>query len=349
MGTPLTGREALCALKKATTWRTPVACGANDGLLILSESLAMSQEELVDDSLGAVWPMYSDLGKSSTQGSLDAYMRYDGLDVALALIAGAAGTPAQQETTTAYKNTIELADNIVGKFATLAIKKKSDVIAEYPSLKLHGFKLAADMKNPVKATLNAVANKEVLTSATNTVSSMGNVTYPDVANRLIMNANTAFRINDKSGLALSDSDKIYPSSFEFNFNRPTEGDLTVSNDDIDEPGDNAFPEASVTLNFPRYNDANHAFFTDWNANTEKKMEIYFRGNLIEGSYYREFKISMPHVRVANPTANASGPGKIPMSVTLRLLGTNVAPSGMTGITKMFQIDVTNTRTTSPLA
>lgn len=349
MGTPLTGREALCALKKATAWRTPVACGAGDGLLMLSESLTMTQEALIDDSLGSIWPQYSDLGKMDTKGSVDGYMRYQGLDVALALIMGTSGTPTIQGATTAYKNTLSLADNIVGKFGTFCVKKKSDVIFEYPSLKLHGFKLSGDMRAPVKVSLNGIANKEVLDSTTNTAATMANVTYPDVANRIIMNSNSTFKINDKSGAALSDTDKVYPSSFEFNFNRPEEGDLTASNDDMDEPGGTGYPEATLTLNFPRYNDANHTFFTNWNANTEKKMEIYFKGNLIESTYYYEFKISMPHVRVENPSASASGSGKIPMSVTFRLLGTSTAPTGMTGITKMFQIDVTNKRSTSPLA
>ena len=52
MGTPITGREFLIGVKKASAWRTAVACGANDGVLILSETLKQAIEHLDDDSAG---------------------------------------------------------------------------------------------------------------------------------------------------------------------------------------------------------------------------------------------------------------------------------------------------------
>ena len=103
------------------------------------------------------------------------------------------------------------------------------------------------------------------------------------------------------------------------------------------------------MKFPRYNDANHTFFTNWNADTRKKMEIYFKGALIESTYYYEFTITMPNLKVTNASAPISGPGKIPTDISFRLLGTDSAPTGMTGITKPFQIDIQNTRSTDPLA
>jgi len=349
MASPLTGREAVCAIKKASTWRTAVECGADDGILFSDESLKQENEELLDDSLGSLWPKYSDQGKITASGTLGGYMRYEGLDVPLALMMGTAGAPTQQDSTAAYLHTLKLADNLDGLFATLAILKKSDVVFEYPTVKFFSLKLSGEMGGVVTYSIDMIPNKQVLDSSTNTASTMENVTYPDVENRIIMNSNTVFRINDKSGSALADGDKIYCSGFEFSFSRNLEGDLTISHDDIDEPGGVSFPEGTLTINFPRYDDNNHDFFADWNANTEKKMDISFTGKLIESPYYYKFTISMPHLRVINPDAPISGQGKIPMSMTLRMLGTDTAPAGMTGITKPFQLDIINKRSTDPLA
>ena len=66
------------------------------------------------------------------------------------------------------------------------------------------------------------------------------------------------------------------------------------------------------------------------------------------TYYYEFKISMPNLKVNDAKATMNGSSKIPASVSFRLLGTDSAPTGMTGITKPFQLDIQNTRTTDPL-
>ncbi len=349
MGNPITGREIIVGLKKAATWRTAVACGANDGLLILSESMNEKREHLEDDSAGLAFVQRTDQGKIEASGGLEGYMRYEGIDLALALIMGAAGTPSQQAATTAYTNSYTLATALTGLFATLAMKKKSDIIHEYPSVKPSGFKLSGSMNAPVKFSLeNMIANKLDIASSTNTSATMANVTYPDKGNRIIMNANTTFQINDEDGAAVGAGDKVYPSGFEFSFSRKMEADHVAGYEDVGEPDENGFPEATLTLDFPRYNDANHAFFTDFQAFTRKKMEIYFKGSVIESTYYYEFKITMPNMKLVDPEAAISGPGKIPTKLTFKLLGTDSAPTGMTGILLPFQIDVQNTRTTSPL-
>lgn len=349
MPNPLTGREVLIGLKKAATWRTAVACGANDGILILSESFKQTIEHLDDDSVGLPFIQRTDQGKIEASGGMEAYMRYEGLDVLIALIMGTAGTPSQQGVTAAYTNSYVMADNLSGLFATLAMKKKSDKVFEYPSVKFHQFGLSGEMNAPVKLTVEGIANLLELASVTNTAATSADITYPDKGNRIILNKDAHFWLNDESGDALDGDDAIYPSSFELSFNRPMEADLVVGNEDVDEPIGEGFPEITLTLNFPRYNDANDAFFTDWEALTRKKLEIYFKGDLIEDTYYYEFKISLPNLKVIDPDAAISGPGKIPVSLSFKVLGTDSAPTGMSGITKPFQIDVQNKMTTDPLA
>jgi len=416
MANPLTGREILIGLKKAADWRTAVACGANDGILILSESFKQTIEHLDDDSAGLAFVQRTDKGKIAASGGLEAYMRYEGLDVLLALIMGTAGVPTQPNPlyTAVYQNSYVMADNLSGLFATLAMLKKSDKVFEYPTVKFHQFGLSGEMNAPIKITAEGIANLLELASATNTAGTMANITYPDKGNRIIFNKDTHFWLNDESGAALAVGDAIYPSGFDLSFNRPMEADLVAGNEDVDEPVGEGFPEITLTLNFPRYNDANDAFFTDWEALTRKKMEILFRGQVftppaapadwavatgyvvddcvkpttlnsfwykcivagtshattepvwpttvgetivdegvtwecMEDEYYYEFKLQFPNLKVIDPDAAISGPGKIPMSLSFKVLGTDTAPTGMTGITKPFQIDVQNKRTTDPLA
>lgn len=349
MGNPLTGREILIGLKKAATWRTAVAAGANDGLLILSEGFKQTIEHIDDDSAGLPFLQRTDQGKIGAGGPAEAYMRYEGLDVLIALIMGTAGVPSAQGITAAYTNSYVMADNLDGLFATLAMLKKSDKVFEYPSVKLHQFGLSGEMNAPVKITSEGIANLLELASATNTAATMADVTYPDKGNRIIFNKDAHFWLNDESAGALAIGDVIYPASFDLGFNRPMEADLVAGNEDVDEPIGEGFPELTLTLNFPRYNDANHTFFTDWEALTRKKLEIYFKGALIEDTYYYEFKLSFPNLKVIDPDAAISGPGKIPVSLSFKVLGTDSAPTGMSGITKPFQVDVQNKRTTDPLA
>ena len=409
MGTPITGRETLIGLKKASGWRTAVACGANDGILILSETLKQTREHLDDDSAALPFIQRTDAGKITASGDITGYLRYDGLDAPIALAMGQAGTPTQQdipsdwvatteyslndlcspttpntyrykatvagtsaaseptwpttvgetvvdggvtwtcEKPPCYANSYKLTTDLAGLFATIAILKKSDIVHEFPSSKINGFSISGEMGAPLQITVNNLANLLDLASTTNTAATMANITYPDKGNRIILNKACTFMINDESGAALAAGDKVYPASFEFSFNRPMEGGLVFGNDDIDEPAGTGFPEITLTLGFPQYNDANHQFFTDWDAYTRKKAELYFKGALIEGTSYYELKMTFPNLKVADPDAAVSGPGKIPASIPFKVLGTDTAPTGMTGITQPFQIDVQNSRSTDPLA
>lgn len=348
MANEITGRELVIALKKASTWHTPVACGAGNGVLITGDGIKVTTPVELDDSAGQEWIAQADPGVKDIKGSLDMYARYRGLEVPMALIMGTAGAPAQQGVTAAYLHTLQLASNIFGKFGTLAQLKLSNKVWEFPSLKLHGFKFSAQMNKPVKIALEGIADKLDRASAVNTTATMAAVTMPDTANRIIMNKDTVVRINDQSGAALDDTMKVYPTSIEINFNRPMDSEPVAGQDGVDEPMDNGFPVATITMKFPRYNTANDAFFTDWDNFTSKKMDITFTGKVIEGAYNYQWKFSFPHVKVDQPEATVSGPGKIPFSLSFKVLAAAAAPTGM-AFTEPFQLAIISTLTTDPLA
>ena len=344
-----TGRETIIALKIAAAWHTAVACGAGDGLLITSDGMKATIGMELDDSAGQAWVEQADAGTMQAAGSLEGYLRYEGFDLALALICGVAGAPTLAGVTDAYTNSYKLATNIDGLFGTLAMLKLTDKVWEYPAAKLHGFKLSGEMNKPVKLTLDIIADLLERASTNNTAVTMADVTVPDTENRVLMNKNTVFRINDRDAAALAGTDQIYPSKFDLTFNRPMSAEPVAGADGVEEPADDGFPVASISLNFPRYNNDNDALFADWEGSTSKKLDILFTGKVIETGFNYEFKLSFPHVKVENPEAAISGAGKIPLSLKLSVLGSKTAPLGMTGITQPFQIDVQNTRSTDPLA
>ncbi len=348
MGNEITGRETTVALKKAAAWHTAVACGTSDGLLILTDGLKATIQSEKDDSAGQAWINQADRGELSVTGNLEAYLRYEGFDVMLALLMGIAGAPNQIAATAAYNNTYKAKDSINGLFATMASKKLSNKIWEYPSVKINGFTISGEMNKPVRISFDMVADILERGSSINTTTTMGTVTIPDQKNRVIFNSNTIFRINNQDGDALGSGDTIAPRSFELSFKRPIDTQSVAGSAGIDEPADDGFPEAMLKLNFPRYSTANDAFFDDWNAFTSKKCDITFSGIEIEAGNNYQFKISMPHLKINNPEAAISGAGKIPMSMSADVLGASTAPTGMTSLVEPLQLDIINKRTTDPL-
>lgn len=349
MGDPISGREIIAAFQKGATWGTEAEAGANDGILLTSESIIKTVENLKDESAGLAFVGETDEGKPAVTGSLNAFARYEGLDVLIASVMGTAGAPTIISVGhTGYTNTYALADGIEGIFGSFAIKNKSNIVFAVPSMKVHGFTLSGEMNAPCNMVFNCIGNNQTDSSTVNTTSTMGNVTYPTKKNRVIFDQNGYFRINDKSSGALSSSDGVAISSFEFAFDRPVEGDYVAGSQYITEPSATGHPVCTLTINFPRYNDAAKAFWDDWDSWTEKKGELYLQGPAISGTDYHYWKFQMPHLRVVNPSASMSGAGKIPASLSFDVLYTASAPTGITA-TNPFQLLIQNTRSTDPLA
>jgi hypothetical protein len=343
----VSGVEYKLAIKKAATWATAVACGAGDGLLFLPDSLKQTREEKPDDSLGNYWAADSDSGAISASGDTPHYLRYDGLDLLFALLCGStAGVPTQQSSTTAYAQSFPFTTNRDGLFATIALNQKVN-IKEVASAKLIGATLSGEVGQPVKLTCNWLLTSISKSSLVNTLTTFNNVTIPEIANRVLFNQGV-FRINSQSGAALTDSDKVYPKSFDLAVKLPMEGVYGAggSFDIIDEPTNNGLPEVTLNLKFPRYSAVTN--FTDWNSKVLKKLDITFTGNLIASTFYRTFKLQFPNMKISN-VEDATENGIIPEEVEFKCLACATAPTGMTGIVKPFLLSVINQKSTNVLA
>ncbi len=341
----VSGIEVKAAVIKAATWGTAVACGANNGILILPPTVKQSREDYVDDSLGLYFPQDSDPGEVKAEGDLPAYLRYDSLDLLIAIVAGATGgAPVQQGATAAYAQNFPLQDSLDGLFATLAFNKKINV-EEYPSIKLTGFTIEGEVGQPVKITFHGIASDRAI-NGVNDLTTFNNVTYFETKSRVLFNQGV-FRMNDQSGAGLGGGDIIYPNSFSLTFKRAMAGVYGAGGtfDIIDEPTNDDMPELKLALGFPRY--TSEAYFTDWDNKTEKKADITFTGAEIATPYNRQFKIEFPNLKFSDVDAPIEK-GIVKHPVELNVLGVSAAPTGMT-ITTPFEISVINRQTADVLA
>ncbi len=341
-----TGTDTQAAVARGSAWDTAEACGAGDGVLVLPPTFKKERPLSQDDSLGAHFPLEASAGGIKVEGSLPCFLRYDGLDLLIALAMGATqGAPVQQGGTGAYAQSFKLAGNLDGLFATLAIHNGVNV-DEYPSMKLTGMKIRGRVGEPVEAEFKALASDRITDSSTNTPLSFTSVTLGQDANRVLM-SHALFRMNDASGAALGSGDEVYPSSFELDFHRPMSGAHVAGagHDRIDEPVADGLPEINLKLEFPRYSSGAH--FEDWASMVPKKMEMAFTGALIEGTYYRSFTLSFPNLLYKDVELPVErGPLKHPLEFAC--MATGSAPSGMSGVVTPFQVDVVNTRSTDVL-
>ena len=332
-----TGTETRAAAVRGSTWGTAAACGAGDGILTQPPTLKKQREPLIDDSLGQAFQKQADQGQIKVEGDLPCYMRYDGLDLLIALAMGDTdGAPVQQGTTSAYGQGFTLADSLGGLFCTLALDNAVN-IDEYPSLKLTGFSLKGRVGEALQLSFTGIASDRVTDSSTNTSATFAGVTVGESANRVLMSQGI-FRMNDASGDALDTDDMVYPSSFELSYKRKLTGVYGSGSgyDRVDEPVTDGQPEITLKVEFPRYGSSAH--FEDWDLAAPKKMDMIFTGALIEDPYHREFRLSFPNL-LYKGVELPMDKGALKHPLEFICLAADTAPSGMAGTTLPFQVDV----------
>jgi hypothetical protein len=351
----VSGIEIRTAVAKANMWGTAVAVGVGDGIMTLPQTIKKDFSLDIDDSQGNAWVKDGTPGPIKAEGGIPGYLRYDSLDLLLAMFMGAsAGAPAQQGATIAYAQILKWAEKLDGLFVTLA-KDMKNYILEVPSLKITGITIKGEVgAKPLQITFDGIGINKIVDSDVNTLVSFStDVTWPEVMNRVKFSEGI-FRLNTQSGAALGEDDIIYPSSFELTAKRKMSGVYdgqyrttgTSPQDLIDEPSNDGFPEASLKLEFPRHTSA--TYLTALNADTRMKMDMFFTGALIADPYYRQFGIQLPHLQLKNddPTDEA---GRIKEPLEFAVYGAVAAPEGMAGITDPFWISVINQQSQDMLA
>lgn len=348
----LFGGEIKAAFKKASTWQTAVACGANDGIVVLPTTIKKDTTIDIDDSMGKYFSKDGLPGPIKVEGDIPAYLRYDSLDVLIALYMGTAGAPSQQGGTAAYAYTYKVKTLLDGLFGTF-VKHMKNYTEEHTSVKFTSITIKGDVLTPLQISFGVINSNKIVDSATNTTTTFNNnVTFFEEQNR-VRYSEGVFRMNAQSGGALAGGDTIYPSSFELVSKRKMKGEystqykVSATNQVlIDEPLGDGTMETTLKLTFPRH--TGNTYLAALQADSRYKMDMAFTGALIAGSYYRQFKIQFPHLQLKNvDPADAQGNIKEPLEFIVH--GATAAPTGMSGLTDPFWISGINRRTSDPLA
>ncbi|RJX29175.1 MAG: hypothetical protein C4525_14860 [Desulfarculus sp.] len=341
------GKEIKAAFKKASAWGTAVACGEGDVLLVTGEKISQSIEHLPDDSAGQSFHADRDLGLITCSGELSAYLRYQGLGVLLALALGAAGSPSPHGAG-GFDHQLRMAGDLDGLFGTLAVYKGFSV-HEFASAKVDGFTIEGQAGQPLSVSFNLICNGRSINtdSGANTNASLAALAAPATGNRVLFRQG-AFMINDAEDEALDSGDLITPSRFSLSLRRGLAGDhLAGGNDRIAEPTHAAFPELTLSLEFPSY--TSDTYLSDLGSDTRKKVQINFTGGEIESGVNYAFSLIMPHLVITNAEAAVDKAGKIAHPISASLLATAAERSGMSGITGPLAINLTNARAADLLA
>lgn len=347
----MSGMNVSVAIKKAATWRTPVECGAGDGHEFdeVGGWLDIAQRE--DKRLGLAMAKEVKQGYETMTRTLRGALRYGAPPLLPALLWGTAGTPT--DLTGAYQHDLVMADDVDGLFATLAVKD-GQRIQEVPSVKVAKAEISSDSgqnDGVVQAAFDLVGDTKNLNgvAGTNNTTTFAAVTITDEGNRA-MHEEGVFRINDQAGDALDGDDEIELQAVRIAAERPMTGSYTNTARSIGEPRQTALMGHMVTLVYPYWDSTILALVDDWLAGTAKKGDFTWTGELITGALYYQVQAQYPKLQpVSMEALRLMRDERItPITIGLKGLLVDSAPSGMSGITRP-QLTLINTHSTDPLA
>ena len=347
----ITTREIRAAMRKSSVWGTAVPCGAGDGVLILPSATRKETIAATDDLAGSCFPHDGDFEAVRVGGSISMHLRYDGCDVPLALVMGLAEVSVSPgNDVCAY--TFSPAADVDGLFATFVEHMRSYVL-EIPSLKITGFTLGGEVGGALTLTLRVLGIDRIHDSVVNTPASFPGVTYPETGNRVRFSQGI-FRMNDLWAAPLGPGDEIFPSSFEFTFQRRLKGEYSGgclcgsgegTRDLIGEPTNDGPPEMSLQLRFPRH--TSPSYLATPGGEAGRKMDITFTGAPIEAGCERTFALIIPHLQLINDNP-VDEDGIIAEPLEFRVLAPETPPPGMKDITDPFRITGVNLKGTNAL-
>jgi len=156
-----------------------------------------------------------------------------------------------------------------------------------------------------------------------------------------------FRLNAQTGDDFVNGDIIRPKTFTLEIERKMDSEHVAGVQTIVEPVENDKPSIKLTMEFPRMDTTNAAYFADWIAATEKKADITITGPVIEGAYSYYLKFQLPRLIIED--VEYADSKIIPAKIVLRGLTPDTAPTGMTGVLVPVVAQLMNGRSANYLA
>ena len=339
-------RAAIKVQTDTSKWGTVVAGldGAGNGILPLNPGVPKRNVQMIEDESASAFDVNLDVGNYGVSDfSLDFDYRWDGLEnLLLGLLMGVDTSPAALGGG-AFLHTVTLANSAVGLFASYAIEKAAEVHT-IPTMKV--LKATFSTSGGLLKAVFGVRGSHI-TSGTAT---LGSTTVPVNAHIRAKFQQAVFRMNDYtlagSGTTLGDGHIIKPKAFSLELERKMDVEHVSGSQVVLEPIENDKPSVKLTMEFPRMDATNAAYFAAWTAPTDKKADIIVTGPLADATHYYVLNIQLPHLIIED--VEYADSKIIPAKIVLRGAMADVAQTGLTGLLPI-GIFVTNLRTASFIA
>lgn len=347
------GVNTIFGFSKSTDWGTPVAVGADEKVLILSESLTPDAQFIPSLSLsGSAFQGPGDKGNEFHSGDVPYEVDFDTVHRMLAFAMGTAGSPT--DLGDCYRHTLRFTDDMEGTHATLVVGHLGMFVREYTTVKFGNFSFEVTNGNRMQGTMSMIPHglNTNTTTGTNELTGLADIALPTDAGLSFANFNQLEVLeNDADGATLTPTtDDLYPSAVSLNVNQnfPTDDVTTQYAPYIDEPIRDGFAEITGTLTFSKLTSETQIALMLSKA--RRKMKWTFTGPIAHSTQMYEMVLRFSNVQYESGGFNAAGPGRVPQTLNFRA---HVVPSGTphTGFTyaDALYAEVVNRQSADPLA
>jgi len=334
------------AIKKATEWGAVIAGldGAGNGILPLNPGTPKRSVQMIEDEAAGAFEANLDVGTfGASDFGLDFDYRWDGLEnILLGLLMGVDTSPSALGGG-AFLHTVTLKDSVALLFASYAVEKGT-MVHTIPTLKVLKATFSAS-GGLLKAVFNVRGSH--ITDGTATLS---NTTVPANSHIRAKFQQAVFRMNDYTlaggGTTLGSGHIIKPKTFSLEIERKMDAEHVSGSQVILEPIENDKPSVKLTMDFPRMDAVNAAYFAEWLVPTDKKADIVVTGPLADATHPYVLNIQLPHLVIED--VEYADSKIIPAKIVLRGVMADVAQTGLTGLLPI-GVFVTNVRSTSFIA
>jgi len=326
------GRYWDFAFTPTTTWGTAEQVTVNDKLLINSvNTLIEARNNFPDPSLGWRWNQDMIQGAKLIETEIHIDPRFSGRH--WSFLAQIMGTDTVTGTGP-YTHTITIRDAIDGLnlFGTFVVRQSLELnnVTEYTSLKGHYFELSGPSPTGFMQliTKGIVSRTALGADAVNSASDMDDITHILLDSKLpdIMPFGCSdIRINNFSGDALDDADRIVVSSLSFGIQRKLSQEQVSRNDyayqwETAEPIEDGIPFLGLAVHIP---DFALGYSENYQDGQMKKMDITWN---YDDTY--SVKLQIPSMKINAIEDSYDAGRRIYQMVRFEILKALSNPSGM---------------------
>lgn len=355
------GFQAITAVKKATTWGTPVACGAGNGLGLTSLDTP-GNTALVDNMQinGTVQPGPKYAGNTAVNVVLKTHLRYEGYEMLLAMVMGATGGAPTTVDTSARQHKLKVLTDLDGLFTTLAYEiVKDTTVVEIPAVKWSGFTIRGKSGQPIELELRGIGDAyNYGTSAVNTTTTIDTTTI-SANGEIALFKHAKVLLNAQTGADFTDTlagDQLPVVGFEISVDRPMEAVFSTARAGLStEPRYTGWLIVKGSFDYPDLDSTstkNSPLAADQITLTPKKCKIVLTGQTLAGSatQYFQYNFWLPYVQLAEGKPGIPGPEGETWSQSWESKAVGTIPTGFTATyTDSLTIDIFSKLATDPLA